>query len=175
MLKDELNKFGEDLVRNTRSKLSQKGKNVSGVLMDSIRYEVVPTEEGFILEFWMMEYGYYQDEGVRGADPSAFKYAETGKTGKQKAPNSRFHFGSGKGKGSLFKGLDGWIVRKGLAPRKNNRFTSRKSMKYAMARSIYLQGIEPSGFFTEAWNETLGTIDEDLAKGIAEEAEKLYF
>lgn len=173
MLARELNKFGQKLVRNTKKNLKAKGKNVSGVLADSIRYELVSNRDGWVLEFWMLEYGYYQDEGVKGYKPESIKV--NGFTGRQKAPKSRFKFGSGKGKGSLFKSIDSWIVRKGLDERKNGKFTSRDSIRYAMTKSIFHQGIAPSHFFTEAWDKTLKGVDEKLAKSLKEEVEKLYF
>jgi len=173
MLARELNKFGHQLVKNTKRNLKAKGKSSSGVLADSIRYELVEKHGNIILEFWMLEYGYYQDEGVKGFKPSSIKV--NGKAGKQKAPNSKFEFGSGKGKGSLFKSIDAWIVKKGLAPRKNNKFTSRDSIRYAMTKSIFHQGIEPSYFFTEAWDKTIKHIERKLADAILKDTEQLYF
>tara|TARA_S200002703_G_scaffold104920_1_gene91034 strand:- start:2869 stop:3405 length:537 start_codon:yes stop_codon:yes gene_type:complete len=173
MLARELNKFGEQLVRNTKKNLKAKGKSISGALADSIRYELMSNDKGWVLEFWMLEYGYYQDEGVKGFKPESIKV--NGKTGKQKSPNSRFRFGSGKGKGSLFKSIDKWIVRKGLDERKNGKFTSRDSIRYAMTKSIFHQGIEASHFFTEAWDKTTQNIDEKLADAVLEDVEKLYF
>tara|TARA_R110001606_G_scaffold374687_1_gene532617 strand:+ start:1313 stop:1849 length:537 start_codon:yes stop_codon:yes gene_type:complete len=175
MLKDTLDKIGKDLVKNTKRNLEAKSKSVSGVLYDSIRYNIEETSEGAILEFWMFEYGYYQDEGVKGYKPRSIKV--NGKAGKQKAPNSRFKFGSGKGKkGGLFKSIDSWIVRKKIAPRdKKGRFMSRDSIRYAMTKSIFHQGIEPSDFFTDAWNETLDKVDEKLTDELINDVEKLYF
>jgi hypothetical protein len=169
-----LNSVGEELVQNTIKNLRRSPKKIaSGVLKDSIRYEIVEQGDNVILEFWMMEYGYYQDEGVRGADPKSIFV--NGKRGVQKAPNSRFRFGSGKGKGSLFKSIDSWIVRKRLDERKKGKFTSRKSIKFAITKSIYNQGIEPSNFFTDAWEKTLKNVDEKLAEDLENNIEKLYF
>ncbi len=173
MLARELHRFGDQLVKNTKRNLKAKGKSVSGVLADSIRYEILTGYDGWTFEFWMLEYGYYQDEGVKGFKPYSIKV--NGKRGKQKAPNSKFKFGSGKGKGSLFKSIDKWIVKKGLAPRKNNKFTSRDSIRYAMTKSIFHQGIEPSHFFTEAWDKTLKGLDKKLADEILNDAEQYYF
>jgi len=173
MLASELNKFGDKLVKNTKRNLKRKGKSVSGVLADSIRYEIVEKDNTIILEFWMLEYGYYQDQGVKGYKPYSIKV--NGKRGKQKAPNSKFKFGSGKGKGSLFKSIDKWIVRKRLDKRKKGKFTSRDSIRYAMTKSIFHQGIEPSHFFTEAWDKTLKGLDTKLADAILKDTEQLYF
>jgi hypothetical protein len=172
MLK-ELNKIGEELVERTQKNLKKKKKITSGALYDSIRYEIVKEGDSVFLEFWMFEYGYYQDEGVRGLNPEGVMV--NGKKGRQKAPNSRFRFGSGKGKGSLFKAIDKWIVRKRLDKRKNGKFTSRDSIRYALTKSIFAQGIEPSGFFTEAYDQTMKNVDKRLADDLSERVQKLYF
>lgn len=174
MLIDTLDKLGKELVKNTKNSLQAKKKSVSGVLDASIRYNIEETTDGANLEFFMFEYGYYQDEGVKGYKPSSIKV--NGKVGEQKAPHSRFEFGTGSGKkGGLFKSIDKWIVRKKLAPRRNNKFISRDSIRYAMTKSIYHQGIEPSNFFTEAWDKTLKDIDKKLTDELINDVEKLYF
>ena len=175
MLEDTLNKLGKELVKNTKRSLKAKKKSVSGVLDASIRYNIEETSDGANLEFWMFEYGYYQDEGVKGYKPRSIKV--NGKVGKQKAPDSRFKFGTGTGKkGGLFKSIDNWIIRKKLDTRDaKGRFTSRDSIRYAMTKSIYHQGIEPSNFFTEAWEKTLDNIDDKITDDIINDVEKLYF
>jgi hypothetical protein len=149
-----LNRQGKRLVKEVRKSIKKKKMVVSGSLYESVRYELEEIDEGeFVMRFFMFDYGYYQDEGVKGANPSKIS------GGKQKAPQSRFKFGSGMGKGSLFKALDKWIVGRGIAPRTaSGRFMSRKALKYAMTKSIYYQGLEPREFFTpvyEKWERRL--------------------
>ena len=169
-LKESLESVGDRLVRQVKRNLVAKGKNVSGVLEDSISVEVIEEDDGkLVLEYTMVEYGYYQDEGVKGANPKKIK------KGRQKAPYSRFQFGSGKGRGSLSKGLDKWIVQKGIAPRdKQGRFLSRATLKFLMSRSIYNQGIEPSMFFTDAWDKMIKEIEPELQEALEKDFRKQF-
>lgn len=175
-----LNRQGKRLVKEVRRSIKKKKMVVSGSLYESVRYELEEIDEGeFVMRFYMFDYGYYQDEGVKGANPSAVMITQkdgTKKRGKQKAPRSRFKFGSGMGKGSLFKALDKWIVGRGIAPRTaSGRFMSRKALKYAMTKSIYYQGLEPREFFTpvyEKWERRLPSI---LSDALAKDVEQLWF
>ena len=99
-VKDELITFGDTLVSQTRRNLKREKMVSSGVLYDSVGFSMDQTRTGFIFYFEMVEYGFYQDEGVQGANPG--KVTVNGKRGIQKAPGSRFKFGSGTGrKGGL--------------------------------------------------------------------------
>lgn len=169
----EIETFGDVLVRRTRKNLKNEKMISSGVLFDSIGYNVDQTKDGFIFEFIMVEYGFYQDEGVQGKNPGAVKV--NGKPGIQKAPGSRFKFGSGKSQGSLFKGLDPWIVKKKIKGTRNNgRFVSRASIKSAMSKSIFYQGLPPRKFFTQAWDQTTGNIDNQLAIAYIKDVEAIF-
>jgi hypothetical protein len=131
------------------------------------------TKDGFIFEFIMVEYGFYQDEGVQGKNPGAVKV--NGKPGIQKAPGSRFKFGSGKSQGSLFKGLDAWVVKKNIAGRNaKGQFISRSSTKSAIAKSIFYQGLPPRQFFTRAWDKTTKNIDNQLALAYISDVEAIF-
>lgn len=174
----EIETFGEVLVRQTRKNLQREKMISSGVLFDSVSYNVDQTTDGFIFEFLMVEYGFYQDEGVQGANPAAVNIKQpdgSKKRGIQKAPGSRFKFGSGKGQGSLFKGLDPWVVKKNIAgTRENGRFISRASIKSAMSKSIFYQGLTPRHFFSNAWDKTTKDVDNQLALAYVKDVEAIF-
>jgi len=153
--------------------LKSKGVVATGNLERSIKCYAVPVGEDKIdIIFEMWDYGYYQDEGVKGKNPSGMPNGK----GKQKAPFSKFSFGTGSGKGSLFKSLDSWIVKKGIAPRgANGKFMSRSGLKFLIARSIYLQGIEPRNFFTPVWNARLKELTPMLEQGVINEIDKQWY
>lgn len=159
--KSILKKFSVSVVSNARRNLKSKRKNTSGNLSSSLSYEIITKDGKMTTQFIMAPYGSFVDKGVKGKDPSKIE------GGIQKAPMSPFKFGAGGGKGSLRKALDKWIVKKGIAPRTSaGEFMSRQSMKFAMSKSIYFQGIAPSNFFTEAYNKELKKIPDELAKGL---------
>jgi hypothetical protein len=159
----ELGKIGKEVRRRARISLKARGKVVSGKLYKSIRYEqsVAKNEKSLDLEFSFpgAPYAGFVDEGVRGARSSA------------KAPRSPFRFGSGTGpSGRLRPSIDKWVVRKGIAPRAaGGQFASRKSMVYAISRSIYQTGIRPSYFFTNAYDRTLKKHNAKLEKAVGDD------
>ncbi|NDH03740.1 MAG: HK97 gp10 family phage protein, partial [Marivivens sp.] len=145
----ELGRIGKEVRRRARISLKARGKVVTGNLYNSIRYEQSVSKDDKSLNlgfsFPGAEYWQFVDEGVKGALSAA------------KAPRSPFRFGSGSGpSGRLRPAIDKWVVKKGIAPRgAGGQFASRKSMVYAISRSIYQTGIRPSYFFTNAYDKTI--------------------
>ena len=88
-----------------------------------------------------------------------------------KAPFSPYKFGTKSGaKGGLTRGLDKWIIRKGIAPRdKSGKFMSRKTLKYLMARSVYLSGIRPTMFFTKPFDKGWVKYSDEIVLGFMED------
>ena len=80
-----LNDFGRYVVQQARTRLT-KNKQGGGALYESIRYTLDKEQKGFILDFYMEDYGIFQDQGVKGANPALIK------GGRQKAPNSKFSY-----------------------------------------------------------------------------------
>jgi hypothetical protein len=69
--------------------------------------------------------------------------------------------------------LDSWTVRRGIAPRdEKGRFINRKSLTFLIARSIYLDGIKPSLFFTTPFKKYYKDLPEDLEKAFALDVEE---
>ena len=159
----ELGRIGKEVRRRARISLKARGKVVTGKLYNSIRYEqyVSRNEKSLNLTFSFpgAEYAKFVDEGVRGSISSA------------KAPRSPFRFGSGSGpSGGLRPAIDKWVVKKGIAPRgAGGQFASRKSMVYAISRSIYQTGIRPSYFFTNAYDRTLKKHNAKLERAVADD------
>lgn len=169
-----LNRFIKHVVSQSRKNLT-KEKKASGKLYKSISGEAKAFPNSIGIYFDMEEYGFYQDQGVKGANPNALPDGAKNK-GKQNAPNSPFKFGSGSGpKGGLTKSLDKWIIRRGIAPRgKNGQFMSRKSLKFLIARSIYMTGIKPSLFFTKPFEAAFKNLPDDLITSYGLEVEDLF-
>ena len=165
-----LEKFRDYVIQQSRSNLTKGGKygsyNASGNLKDSLKGNVKVSKNSFELAFDMSIYGQFHDKGVQGSNPSAIK------GGVQKAPNSPFHF---KSKMIPTKALDKWTIRKGIAPRgKGGKFTSREGIKFALAKSIALQGLRPSLFFTKPFEAGYKKyIDDDLISQFGLDVEDL--
>ena len=147
-----LQKYGKYVVQQARSNLTKKRQNASKELYNSLSFKV---QKNSVL-FDMLEYGAFQDEGVKGkkstypqSSASPFKY-------KNKIPPS-----------SVF---DKWSIRRGIAPRdKQGRFISRKSLNYLLARSIYNKGIRATMFFTKPFESGLDKFSDEIVLGFVED------
>ena len=72
-------------------------------------------------------------------------------------------------------GLDKWIVRKGIAPRdKNGKLMNRKSLQFAIARSIFNNGIKPSLFFTKPFEAGFKRLPEELVEAYGLDALTIF-
>jgi len=160
---ETLNKFIAYVVSQAKRNLTIKDKKASGKLYDSIQGEAKQFPNSIGIYFEMENYGFFQDKGVKGANPNALPNGSKWK-GVQKAPNSQFKFGSGSGpKGGLTRSLDKWIIRKGIAPRNSQgKFISRAGLKFVIARSIFMSGIKPSLFFTKPFEAAFKKLPDDL-------------
>lgn len=129
-----LEEFGKSLVEDAKQNLTSRKKVASGKLLNSLKVNNVKvTEKSLELSIQMMPYGAFVDKGVSGVKVkynTPYSY-----TNKMPPPSA----------------LDGWMVIRGIAPRnEKGRFTSRKSIQFAIARSIFNNGIKPSNFLTDA-------------------------
>ena len=127
-----LNSFGKSVVNKSKGILKKKNKVVTGNLLNSIKFKLVNTPVGVNVEFSMLDYGEFIDKGTSGSQK---KRTYVDYEGKRKS--SPYSFGKSRD-GGLTRGLDKWIVMRGIAPRDaRGRFISRKSLKFLMARKIY--------------------------------------
>jgi len=160
----ELNRFAKYVVSQSKSNLTRGKKNSSKELYNSIDYDIKVSKNSFELSFLMEDYGVFQDKGVKG------------KTSNEKAPNSPFRFGSGKGeKGGLTKGINKWVKRKRFQFRdkETGRFLSYNSTAFLITRSIYNKGIKPSLFFTKPFKKAFNNLDNDLIEAYKLDVEQL--
>ena len=62
-----LNSFGKSVVKQSKQILQQDKKVVTGALLNSIKYNIVKTSNGYNVQFSMLDYGKFMDKGVSGA------------------------------------------------------------------------------------------------------------
>ena len=154
-LQKELDKFKNFVISESQKNLRKLGKD-GGKLYDSIQARVKANPNSFEMEFSMEEYGLYQDKGVSGTEKkynTQYKYTT-------KAPPP--------------KAFDKWIVRKGLSPRKNGKFQTRKGLQFALSRYIFKKGIKPSLFFTKPFEKAYKKLPQDLVDAFGVDAIKLF-
>jgi hypothetical protein len=184
-LRDELNKFAKYVIQQSRSNLSKGKKNVSKELYNSLGYEISQNGSSMSLGFNMVDYGKFQDRGVKGADPS--RLSPNAKITGQQAANSPFRFGT-KSSAGTFKQF---VKRMSLfAKQKNIRFREFKTVKgkrvstgryakggfdavgYIIASNIYNRGIKPSMFFTKPFAAAFKRFPDELVEAYSIGIEK---
>jgi hypothetical protein len=159
-----LDEFKANLIREAKRNLS--AQNTSGRLKDSLKGYVKESKNSIQISFEMEDYGFYQDQGVKGVKSGkslgGYRYTRRG------------------GQGSL-KGMppprafDKWTVRKGIAPRdKEGRFIKRKSLNFLIARSIFNKGIKPTLFFTRPFEKYFKRLPDEMIEKYGLDMEKLF-
>lgn len=146
--REQLNKFAKSVIKNAKQNLTKKGKRASSDLYHSLDYELKTHKNSFSLEFFMLEYGAYVDEGVRGKKSS------------RKAPKSPFKF---KKKMPPLKPIENWLKTKGIKGRdKKGRYITNKSLSFLISRSIRDKGMKPSLFFTKPFETAFKHLPDEL-------------
>jgi|TARA_B100000085_G_scaffold261335_1_gene265570 hypothetical protein len=134
-----LQDFAREVIRGAKQNLQKR--NASGKLSRSLKSDVKVNPKSFELDFEMEGYGQFQDAGVDGKKK---------KYGKRKAGLPTYSF---KSKMPPPKSLDKWVVKRGLKGTRDakGRFVKRQSLTFLIARSIFIKGLEPTYFFTNAF------------------------
>jgi len=153
---EALEKYAKYVIQQSRANLTRKGQKASGKLYQSLGYKI----QGSKVKFESLQYGVYQDQGVKGAKST---YSESSK--------SPFRYTSKMPPSSVF---DKWTVKKGIAPRdEQGRFINRKSLNYLIARSIYKKGIRATMFFTKPFERGLDLYGDEIVAGYIEDNFKI--
>tara|TARA_R110000772_G_scaffold221756_1_gene332178 strand:+ start:423 stop:962 length:540 start_codon:yes stop_codon:yes gene_type:complete len=166
-IKELLNKYAKIVVAEAKQNLIDKDKE--GALSKSISYQLETEANAFLLDFLMEDYGAFVDEGVQGSNPSGIYKNNPDKTGVQRAPLSKFKYTTKMPPAKVF---DKWSIKKGIAPRNaKGQFLKRKSINFAIARSIFFQGIYPTYFFSKPFNSNLEMLDKSILEAFALDVE----
>lgn len=164
-VQEELDKFKDYVIKQSKSNLTRLKKNSSKNLYNSIKGEAKAMPNSFYLNFEMEPYGKFIDKGVNGKK-TAYSTPYSYKT--KMPPPSK---------------LDKWIVRKGLAPRnKDGKFSGRtinsvgfkKSIQFLIARKIFMYGIKPSLFFTKPFEKAYKNLPDQLVAKYGLDALELF-
>jgi hypothetical protein len=149
-----LNAYAEYVVDSAKKNLVDERKSL-GDLYKSVSYKYEKSQDLFLLDFLMEDYGTFVDKGVRGKTST---YPETS------AALSQFQYGSGNfPKGGLRDGIKGWLEKKRFQWRdKKGRFMSYDTMTYLISRSIYNKGLKANLFFTTPFEAGLQNLPKQL-------------
>ena len=149
-----LNAYAEYVVDSAKKNLVDERKSL-GDLYKSVSYKYEKSQDLFLLDFLMEDYGTFVDKGVKGKTST---YPET------KAALSQFQYGSGNfPKGGLRDGIKGWLEKKRFQWRdKKGKFMSYDTMTYLISRSIYNKGLKANLFFITPFELGLQNLPKQL-------------
>ena len=138
-----LNSFGNQVVNDSKKLLNHK--KGSTALANSIRVKVSRDDDGFIVNFYMADYGTFLDKGVSG-NKNPISYSD-GKIMK----SSPYKYTT---KGPPIDILSKLIKRKGIKPKGLGRGRSKDTgqyisgFAYLISRKIKREGIKSISFFS---------------------------
>lgn len=158
-----LQRFQQHVVTQSKRNLTTKNKNVSKGLYNSIKGDVKQSANSIQILFTMLDYGFYQDRGVKGV-----------KSGRSL---SGFKFGTGSGKqGGLSEGIFKWVKARRIQfkDRKTGRFLSSQQTANLITRSVWNKGIKPTEFFSKPFETAYKNLPSELVETYGLEVESLF-
>ena len=157
-----LNSFGKQVVNRAKGGL-QKAKGGGSALENSIRFEVVTDDEGFSVQFYMLDYGTFVDKGVSGT-----KQTQRYKDYLGKVINSPYKYTTKQPPADI---LAKWISKKGIKGRdkKTGRFISNMSLAFLIGKKIKRDGIKGLSFFQKPLGLGLKQFGKDLLSNVKED------
>ena len=169
---EELDKFKNYVIQQSKSNLSKLKKNDKKGLYNAIKGEAKAMPNSFYLSFDLGEYGAFIDKGVKGADPS--QVSPNAKLKGQQAPNSPYSFKTKRPPSDL---IAKWAQRKGLRLRnKKGQYIkgSYKAIGFITAKNIWARGIKPTLFFTKPFEKAFDKLPESLVVKYGLDCSKLF-
>tara|TARA_R110000737_G_scaffold336207_1_gene355507 strand:- start:275 stop:808 length:534 start_codon:yes stop_codon:yes gene_type:complete len=157
-----LNSFGKQVVNRAKSNLG-KAKGGSTKLAQTIKFEVEPDADGFVVKFYMADYGTFLDKGVSGN-----KKKQSYKNYENQSESSPYKYTTKQPPSDI---LSKWISKKGIKGRdkKTGRFISNLSLAFLIGRKIKRDGIKSLSFFQKPLGLGMKEFGKDLLGVIAEE------
>ena len=158
-VEEYLNSFGKQVVNRAKAGLG-KAKGGKTKLAQTIRFEVKPDSDGFVVKFYMADYGTFLDKGVSGN-----KKKQSYKNYENQTESSPYSYRTKQPPPDI---LAKWISKKGLKGRdkKTGRFISHKSLAFIIGRKIKRDGIESLSFFQKPLRLGMKQFGKDLLGAI---------
>lgn len=151
-----LDTFGKRVQKQARSNITRNGMNASGDLYKATKYELTSSPNSFTLTFDLPDYWQFQDQGVSGTERKF---------------NTPFSYKTRKPPASIF---ESWAKQKGITPRdKKGKFITYKSFGFAVANSVFRQGIKPTKFFSKPFENEFKKLPNEVVEAYALELDDL--
>lgn len=168
-VKKALDKFGKNVIKQSRTQLSKKKKNASKTLYDSLDYDLKVSKNSFELSFEMEDYGKFINDGVVGTEKNKTK------GGGLKLSNKKFKYKKGIENKPSYKHFDKWTIRRGIAPRNNKgQFTTRRGIAEAISWSVWRNGLETTEFFSRPFEDAFKKLPNELLESFGLQVDELF-
>ena len=153
-LENYLKSYGKYIVRQARGILKKRGKNVTGKLSKSLRYDIVETKDGYDIQFLASKYAAFVNKGVSGTQG---RRTYIDKDGNRKVSPFKFK------KQPPSSVIERWIGNRGIQGRnRKGRFITRKSLAFLIARGIKRKGIPAASFYTQPLSYSFNKFKKDM-------------
>lgn len=140
-----LNKFGKDVIQQSRSRLSKQGINASKDLYNSLGYESKVRKNSLEFSISAEDYLPFIDKGVSGTEK---KY------------NTPFGYTNKKPPAKVF---ENYPKNKGFKARdRQGKFITNKQFSFIMQNHIFKNGIKPTLFFTKSFEQQYKKLPNEL-------------
>lgn len=149
---EELNRFAKYVIQQSRTNLTKGGKSVSGDLYNSLGYDLNVSPNSFSLQFYMADYGEFQDKGVSGT---------------KRRYNTIYEYTNKK---PPMQPLADWAKARGIRLRdEKGRYKKGdyKTIGFILQNSVYEKGIKPSLFFTKPFEKAFDRLPQDIIERFA--------
>jgi len=154
-IEQELSNYITAFLNKASDNLNKTNSITTGDLDRSLSFEVIPTGNGYLVNFKALEYFKFVDKGVRGAGSS------------RKNNTSPYSFKTITPSKSHVTAIEKWIIRnrltataknlKGRTKRESKAIDpnkGRRDLAYIIAKSIKRDGLYETGFWSDAFDET---------------------
>jgi len=137
--------FAKRVIRRARGNLTRSKRVATKDLWNSLGYRL----ENEKLQFFMADYGPFQDQGVTGHGRATYKATNPRSVARSLAG---YKFTKGPVGPDADRSFRKWIATRNIAVRDaRGRIVPRATASFLLRRSVGRFGIEPSRFFSEAW------------------------
>ena len=159
-MKKVLNSFGDSVVAKAKENLDNKNINASNDLRDKKMVFVSKVMPNSIsLKFDLGEYGQGIDQGINGYGKNNY--------------STKFSFKDPRPSARMIDNILQWANDKGVSLRGNNWRQVRASA-YNLSRYILENGIKPTYFFQNAYEEHFRTLDRDLVEAFGLDVDDFF-
>lgn len=158
-VRDVMNNFGENVIETARQNLIERGSSVSGNLENKMKFVAKVMPNSMSLKFDLGEYGEGIDQGVQGSMPQRYLVGRT-----------PFKFQSIYPGEAMVDNVLSWANKVGF------RFYDfdQRHGAFSLATYILREGIIGNKFFTDAYEDYIREIPEDIAEAFGLDVEEFF-